>query len=144
MTNLLKMRYALHLKNFGRLKLTLTIAMLGFMADTLMSSWMLSSDKGYYESNMTLYPQMGIPLMVINYIVADYFVPRTTFFNNIFYSLSVLQWSGPMQNMLVLLKITPGIDFFYALPVILIASFAVLNFGVNRDDTRARLQAKKL
>ena len=134
MVNLSKMRDRLRLMNLGRLKLTLTIAMVGFLIDTIMSNWMLSSNNGYYESNTTLFPQIGIPLMVLNYVIADQFIPRTTFFDNIFYTLAVLQWSGPIQNLLVLFKFTPGISYFYALPVILVVTFVVLSFKVNRDE----------
>lgn len=134
MANLTQLRNRLSLMNLGRLKLTLTITMAGFLIDTIMSNWMLSSNNGYYESNTTLFPQIGIPLMVLNYVIADQFIPKTTFFDNIFYTLAVLQWSGPIQNLLVLFKVTSGISYFYALPVILVACFVILSFKVNRDE----------
>ena len=134
MANQTELRNRLHLTNLGRLKLTLTIAMIGFLIDTIMSSWMLNSNNQYYESNTTLFPQIGIPLMVLNYVICDHFIPKTTFFDNIFYTLSVLQWSGPIQNLLVLLRVTSGISYFYALPIILVSSFLVLSLKINRDE----------
>lgn len=131
MANLTELRNRLSLMNLGRLKLTLTITMAGFLIDTIMSNWMLSSNNGYYESNTTLFPQIGIPLIVLNYVIADQFIPKTKFFDNIFYTLAILQWSGPIQNLLVLLKLTPGISYFYALPVILITSFVILSFSIK-------------
>jgi hypothetical protein len=128
-----RLREKIPLRDFGRLKLTLTIAMLGFIIDTLVTRWMLSSN-GYYESNTMLYPQIGVPIMVLNYIIFDHFIPRTTLFDNIFYTLSLTQWSGLVQNLLVLLNITNGINFFYALPFMLIGGFVVLNFKINRRE----------
>jgi len=130
----MKIRDRLSFKNFGRLKLTLTIAMLGFMIDWIMTNWMLYSLNGFSESNQNLYPEIGIPLMVINYVVADLFIPRKIFFDNIFYALSVSQWSGPVQNLFVLFNITRGINLFYALPFILVTSFVVIHFKVNRGN----------
>jgi hypothetical protein len=124
---------SLPFKSIGRLKLTLTIAMLGFITDTVMTNWMLGLQNGYYESNPNLYPELGVPLMVLTFVVFDFIIPRKVIFDNIFYTLSILQWSGPFQNLLVLLNITQGINFFYALPFILITSFAVIHFKVNRN-----------
>ena len=115
-------------EGFGRLKITLTITFLGFIIDILMTSWMLSSSNAYYESNAMLLPQIGLPLMVLNYLIMDHFIPRTTFFDNVFYALSLMQWSGPVQNLLVLLNLIQGINYFYALPFMLIGSFAAVNF----------------
>ena len=134
MSRSVRLREKIPLRDFGRLKLTLTIAMLGFIIDTLVTRWMLSSNNGYYESNTTLYPQIGVPIMVLNYIIFDHFIPRTKFFDNIFYTLSLTQWSGLVQNLLVLLNITHGINFFYALPFMLIGGFVVLNFKNNRGE----------
>jgi hypothetical protein len=108
--------------------------MLGFMIDWIMTNWMLYSLNGFSESNQNLYPEIGIPLMVINYVVADLFIPRKIFFDNIFYALSVSQWSGPVQNLFVLFNITRGINLFYALPFILVTSFVVIHFKVNRGN----------
>jgi hypothetical protein len=134
MAKITNTRYKMHLKSLGRLKLTLTVAMLGFFIDTVMTSWMLKSNNEYYESNTMLFPEIGIPLMVLNYVFADHWIPRTTLFDNIFYSLSILQWSGPLQNLLVLLGITSGISYFYTLPIILTVSFLILSFKLNKDD----------
>lgn len=130
----MKINNKLSFKNFGRLKMTLTIAMLGFLTDTILTNWMLNSNNGFYESNQNFYPEIGIPLMVLNYIVFDLFIPRKIIFDNIFYTLSLLQWSGPVQNLLVLFNIIQGIDFFYALPFIFIISFVVLNYKINREN----------
>jgi hypothetical protein len=119
--------------NLGRLKLTLSISMLGFLADTLITRWMLSSQNGFYESNTTLFPQIGIPLMVLNFVLFDLIIPKKNIYDNIFYTLSILQWSGPVQNILVLFHLTPGINFYYALPFIFTASFIILNFKLNRE-----------
>jgi hypothetical protein len=134
MTSIMKMKDKLPFKNFGRLELTLTIAMLGFLTDWIMTYWMLNSLNGFYEANQNLYPEIGLPLMVLNYVVADFFIPRKIFFDNIFYALSVLQWSGPVQNLLVLLNVTRGINLLYALPFILIISFVVIHFKINREN----------
>ncbi|MGD0804307.1 MAG: hypothetical protein ABSA11_09570 [Candidatus Bathyarchaeia archaeon] len=128
------MRERLPFKDFGRLKLTLTIAMLGFLTDTLISRWMLNSQNGYYESNMMLNPAIGIPLMVLTYVTFDLIIPRKTVFDNVFYTLAIIQWSGPVQNLLVLFNLTNGINFFYALPFIMISSFVVINFKINRES----------
>jgi hypothetical protein len=127
-------RERLPFKDFGRLKLTLTIAMLGFLTDTLISRWMLNSQNGYYESNMMLNPAIGIPLMVLTYVTFDLIIPRKTVFDNVFYTLAIIQWSGPVQNLLVLFNLTNGINFFYALPFIMISSFVVINFKINRES----------
>jgi hypothetical protein len=127
-------RERLPFKDFGRLKLTLTIAMLGFLTDTLISRWMLNSQNGYYESNMMLNPAIGIPLMVLTYVTFDQIIPRKTVFDNVFYTLAIIQWSGPVQNLLVLFNLTNGINFFYALPFIMISSFVVINFKINRES----------
>ena len=121
-------------KNFGRLELTLTIAMLGFLTDWIMTYWMLNSLNGFSESNQHLYPEIGLPIMVLTYVVADFFIPRKIFFDNVFYTLSILQWSGPVQNLLVLLNVTRGINLIYALPFLFISSFVVIHFKVNREN----------
>ena len=122
--------------NFGRLRLTLTIAMLGFLCDYLITTWMLNNFSWFYESNQNLHPEIGLPIMVLNYLIADLVIPREIFFDNIFYSLSLLQWSGPVQNLLVLFKFTEGISFFYALPVIFVTSFVVIHFILNTENRR--------
>jgi hypothetical protein len=132
MVSIQNLKDKLPFKNFGRLKLTLTIAMLGYLTDTMMTKWMLNSQNGYYESNPNLYPEIGIPLMVLTFVAFDLIIPRRIIFDNVFYTLSVLQWSGPVQNLLVLLNVTQGINFFYALPFILVTSFVVIHFKINR------------
>jgi len=134
---MLGVREKLPFKYFGRLKLTLTIAMLGFLADTIMTRWMLNSQNGYYESNTMLNPDLGIPLMVLTYVTFDLIIPRKIIFDNVFYTLAILQWSGPVQNLLVLFNVTSGLNFFYALPFIMITSFVVIHFKLNRESRLA-------
>lgn len=130
----MKMKEMIPFKNFGRLKLTLTIAMLGILTDTIMTNLMLNSNSGFYESNQILHPEIGIPVMVLNYVVSDLHMPREIYCDNVFYALAVLTWAGPIQNLLVLLNVTPGISPCYVIPFILIASFVVIHFRVNREN----------
>jgi hypothetical protein len=133
MASMMNIRDKLIFKGNERLKLTLTIAMLGFLIDTIMTRWMLSSQSRFYESNTMLNLEIGLPLMVLSYVVFDLLIPRKIIFDNVFYALSILQWSGPVQNLLVLLNVTRGFNFFYALPFILVFNFVVLNYKINRS-----------
>jgi len=116
----------------GRLKMTLIIYMTGFLADYLMTQWMLSNFDLFYESNQNLNPEMGLPIMVLIFVTADHIMPGNIFFDNFFYTFSVLQWAGPVQNLLVLYNITPGINFFYAFPIIFIDSYIFVRL-INKE-----------
>jgi hypothetical protein len=122
-------------KNFGRLKLTLVIAMFGFLTDMLITNWMLRSSHLFYENNPLLYPEIGLPLMVLNYIFADQIFPRNIFCDNVLYALSLTQWSATVQNLLVLFNITHGINLFFALPFVLVTIYIVLGFRAKSDTT---------
>lgn len=126
------MAWRLRLNNFGRLKLTLTIVMLAFLTDMLLTNWMLNISNEFYESNPLFYPEIGLPIMVLYFIITDHFFPRNILFDNIFYAFSVTGWSAPIQNIFVFFHVTSGVNVFIALPVIYVTSYVLLCFMANR------------
>ena len=110
----------------GRLEYTLLIAMSGFLVDHGLTQWILNNFTGYSESNVYLNPQFGLPLMVFGYIFGELTLPKTKPYNLILYTLSLMQWTGPLQNILVFFKIINGLDFFYALPLIAAGTFITM------------------
>lgn len=125
----------LNFKNFGRLKLALTIAMFGFLTDMLITNWMLKSSPMFYENNPLLYPEIGLPLMVLNYIFADQVFPRNVFCDNVIYALALTQWSPAVQNILVFFNVTRGINVFFAIPFVLVTIYIVLGFRAKSDSS---------
>ena len=86
--------------------------MVGYLADYSITHWMIYVLTGFSESNINLLPQVGLPLMVLNFLVADRLLPKNTKYDNVMYTMALLQWSGPVQNILVLTNVTQGLDFF--------------------------------
>ena len=119
----------------GRLNASLIVAMLGFVTDWAMTVWILKSFSGFMESNQSFLPEIGIPLLVMTYVAADFILPSKRLYDNVIFTLPVLQWTGPVQNTLVLLKLVKGLSFFYVAPFVLLATFMMLHFVKPRLDT---------
>jgi len=94
----------------GRLNASLIVAMLGFVTDWAMTVWILKSFSGFMESNQSFLPEIGIPLLVMTYVAADFILPSKRLYDNVIFTLPVLQWTGPVQNTLVLLKLVKGLS----------------------------------
>ena len=120
----------------GRLEFTLLIAMSGFIVDHSITQWILNNFAGFSESNMNLNPQLGLPLMVFAYIFGELTLPKTKHFNLLMYTLSLMQWTGPIQNILVFFKIIHGLNFFYAVPFIAIGTFLIMYLVVPNKTPR--------
>ena len=114
----------------GRLEVSLTVAMLGFIMDWGTTRWILGSFSGFAESNLHLLPEVGLPLLVLGYVLGDFLLPRIRLYDNVLYTLPVLQWTGPVQNTLVLLNLVKVTNFFYTVPVVLIVTFLILHFDL--------------
>ena len=48
----------------SRLEVAITVFLVGFLADWSITQWMIYGLTGFSESNMTLLPEVGVPLMV--------------------------------------------------------------------------------
>ena len=121
----------------GRLEYTLLIAMSGFLVDHGLTQWILNNFVGFSESNTHLYPQLGLPLMVFAYIFGELTLPKTKHFNLLLYTLSLMQWSGPVQNILVFFNIINGLNFLYVAPLIAAGTFITMYIVV--PDTTPRI-----
>ena len=100
----------------NRLETAIIISMVGYLADFSITQWMLYSLTGYSESNTNLLPQVGLPLLVLNFILADRILPRFAAYDRVIYTMSLLQWTGPLQNILVLFNVVNGLSFAIVLP----------------------------
>lgn len=100
----------------SRLETAIIISMVGYLADFSITQWMLYGLTGYAESNMNLMPQVGLPLLVLNFILADRILPRVATYDRVIYTMSLLQWTGPIQNVLVLFNVVNGLSFAVVLP----------------------------
>ena len=96
----------------SRLELAIIVSMVGYLADWSTTHWMLNSLTGFSESNLNLLPEVGLPLMAINYILADRILPRIAAYDRVIYTMALLPWTGPIQNALVLFNVVQGLDFF--------------------------------
>jgi hypothetical protein len=120
----------------GRLEYTLLIAMSGFLVDHGLTQWILNNFVGFSESNTHLYPQLGLPLMVFAYIFGELTLPKTKPFNLLMYTLSLMQWTGPVQNILVFFKIINGLNFLYVVPLIAAGTFITMYLVVPNTTPR--------
>ena len=118
------------MRNLGRLEISLSAAMIGFLADWGITRWILVNYSGFAESNVNLFPEVGLPLLVLGYILGDFLLPRVRLYDNILYTLPVLQWTGPVQNVFVLLNLVKVTNFFYTVPVVLLGTFLILHFDL--------------
>ena len=112
----------------NRLEASITVSMVGFLADYSITQWMIYGLTGFSESNTLLLPQIGLPLMVLNFLLADRLLPRSSNYDNLMYTMALLQWTGPIQNVLVLFKVTQGLSFFSVVPPFLVATYLILHF----------------
>jgi hypothetical protein len=102
-------RRRLLLGGVGRLKLVLIISMTGFLLDRVTSEWIIGSSPGiFYEANTLLHPELGLPLLILYFIIIDQFLPRTTVFANLLHSLALMGWAAPVHNLLVFLRFFDG------------------------------------
>ena len=60
----------------NRLEKAVIVSMVGYLADYLITNWMIYGLGGYEESNQNLLPQVGLPLMVLNFMLADRILPK--------------------------------------------------------------------
>jgi len=100
--------------------------MSGFVVDWSMTQYLLGHFMWIKESNTNFLPELGLPLLVLAYIFGDLALPQTRTHTLIMYTLSLMQWTGPFQNILVLFNITPGMNFFYTIPFIWMGTFVTL------------------
>ena len=100
----------------NRLETAIIISMVGYLADFSITQWMIYGLTGYSESNTNLLPQVGLPLLVLNFILADRILPRVATYDRVIYTMSLLQWTGPIQNVLVLFNVVNGLSFAVVLP----------------------------
>src|SRR5512138_2045121 len=112
----------------SRLETAVTVSMIGFLADFSITWWMLHCLTGFSESNTMLLPQIGLPLMVLNFILTDRILPRRIIFDNVMYTMALLQWTGPLQNLLVLFNVTQGLSFFATVIPFLLFTYLLLHF----------------
>ncbi len=101
---------------------------MGYLADFSITQWMLYGLTGFSESNTLLLPQLGLPILVINFILADRLLPRSSTYTNVMYTMALMQWTGPIQNVLVLFNVTRGLNFFYAVLPFLVATYIILHY----------------
>jgi hypothetical protein len=113
----------------SRLEVAIIVSMVGYLADWSITQWMLNSLTGFSESNMNLLPSVGLPLLVLNFILADHLLPRVAAYDRVIYTLSLLQWTGPIQNVLVLFNVVRGLSFFTMVPPFLGVTYLVLHFA---------------
>lgn len=111
----------------SRLEVAVAVSMIGYLADFSITHWMINVLTGFSESNTNLLPQVGLPLMVLNFLVADRLLPRSSKYDNVMYTMALLQWSGPVQNILVLSNVTQGLDFFSVLVPFLSLTYLTLH-----------------
>jgi hypothetical protein len=64
--------------------------------------------------------------MVFGYIFGELTLPKTKPFNLLMYTLSLMQWTGPLQNILVFFNIIHGLNFLYAVPLIAAGTFITM------------------
>jgi hypothetical protein len=120
----------------GRLEYTLLIAMSGFLVDHSLTQWIINNFVGFSESNMHLNPQLGLPPMVFGYIFGELTLPKTKPFNLLMYTLSLMQWTGPLQNILVFFNIIHGLNFLYVVPLIAAGTFITMYLVVHDGTPR--------
>ena len=120
----------------GRLEYTLFIAMSGFLLDHSITQWILNNFVGFSESNTRLNPQLGLPLMVFGYILGDLTLPKTKTFNLLLYTLSLMHWTGPIQDILVFFNVINGLNFIYSVPLIAICTFITMYLVVPNRTPR--------
>ncbi len=96
----------------GRLEAALMMSMTGCIADFAITHWMINHLTGYAESNQNLLPALGVPLLVMNLVLADKILPKRITFDRAIYTMALLQWTGPVQNALVLFKVVDGLNYF--------------------------------
>lgn len=125
----------------GRLEYTLLIAMSGFLVDHGLTQWILNNFVGFSESNTHLYPQLGLPLMVFGYIFGELTLLKTKTFNLLLYTFSLMQWTGPVQNILVFFKIINGLNVFYAVPIIAAVTFITMYLVVPNGTSNLKTRA---
>jgi membrane protein insertase Oxa1/YidC/SpoIIIJ len=116
----------LHAPRISRLEFCILISMVGYLADWGITHWMVNSLTGFSESNMNLMPEIGLPILIINFIAADRILPRRAAYDRVIYTMSLLQWSGPLQNVLVLFNVVRGLDFFSAVLPFMGVTYLVL------------------
>lgn len=78
---------------------------------------------------MNLLPEVGLPLLVLNFILADRILPKRVAYDRVIYTMALLQWTGPLQNVLVLFNVVRGLDFFTAVLPFLAGTYLLLHFG---------------
>ena len=113
----------------SRLEVAILISMVGYLADWAITRWMIHSLTGFSESNQSLMPEIGLPLLVLNFIIADRILPRRAVYDRVIYTMSLLQWSGPLHNVLVLFNVVRGLDFFSAVLPFMGVTYLVLYFA---------------
>lgn len=113
----------------SRLELAIIISMVGYLADWSITHWMLNSLTGFSESNMNLLPEVGLPLLVLNYIIADRILPRIVAYDRVIYTMALLQWTGPIHNVLVLFNVMRGLDFYSVVLPSIGGTYFVLHFA---------------
>jgi hypothetical protein len=112
----------------SRLEVAIVISMVGYLADWSITQWMLNGLTGFAESNLNLLPEVGLPLLVLNFILADRILPRVAAYDRVIYTMSLLQWTGPIQNVLVLCKVVNGLSFSVVLPFMGL-TYLILHFA---------------
>jgi hypothetical protein len=126
----------------SRLEASIVVSMVGWLADWSITRWMLNDLTGFYESNTNLLPQVGIPLIVLNFILADRILPRKATYDRVIFTMALLQWSGFVQNVLVLCNIIRGLDYFTSIIPLMGGTYLLLHFGSILGD-RLRLASQQ-
>lgn len=128
----------------NRLEVAIAVSMVGYLADFSITHWMIYVLTGFSESNTNLLPQVGPPLMVLNFLFADRLLPKSAKYDNAMYTMALLQWSGPVQNILVLTNVTQGLDFFSVVIPFLCFTYLMLQWGPQVGSRLKVIQQKIL
>jgi len=130
----------------SRLETALILSMAGCLTDWAITQWILNYLTGYAESNQNLLPAVGLPVLVLNLILADKILPRRIAYDRVIYTIALLQWTGPIHNTLVYLNVIRGLDFFSAVLPTLAAIYLclyiapVIRASLSRVITRRQVK----
>ena len=121
--------------DFSRFKRVAVISMMGVLMDKLVTDWVISTaPQDFFEANPIYHPEIGLPLMILNYVICDQLLPHNHFYDKLFYGLALIAWAAPIHNLLVYLRLLDGLNMNQALPVLFLGNICLLTL---RDRLRS-------
>jgi hypothetical protein len=69
---------------------------------------------------------IGLPMLIIDFMICDLILPNSSFYNKILYALSLISWETILHNMLVYFELIDGINMTLALPIIYLFNLSTL------------------